>query len=156
MIRKRRKDEGLVPTRYLTPWTMFHEMEKVFDELVPPWISELRPQLQQTRVPSMDVRETEDEYLVEAELPGVSKEDIEIQFSEASMEIRAEKEHEEEEEKEGYIRKERGKLSFYRKLTIPENVDIDSIGAKMSNGVLTVTLPKLKGEAAGKRKVEIE
>jgi HSP20 family molecular chaperone IbpA len=156
MIGKRRK-EGLVPMRYVAPSTMFHEMERMFDELMPPWVTErMMPIVPRTRMPSIDIREMEDNYQVEAELPGIAKEDIEIQIAEGSLEIKAESEREEEEEKEGYIRKERGRTSFYRRLTLPEDIDEEGIAAKMTNGVLTITLPKVKVEEPSKKKVEVE
>lgn len=88
-----------------------------------------------------DIRETEDAYIVEAELPGVKKEDVEIVCEKGVLTISAKAGEEKTEEKAGYIRRERTRSSMVRRFET-EGVDDENISAKMEDGILTITLPK--------------
>lgn len=102
-----------------------------------------------------DIRETDGGYLIEAEIPGVSKEDIKLDVSDDTLTISVERNEQVNEERENYIRKERRFGSCSRSFRL-DNVKQDSISAKYSDGVLKVTLPK-SGEARSKgRKIEIQ
>ena len=105
--------------------------------------------------PAVDVYETEDSYVLKADLPGVSKEDIKIDVNNNALTIKGEKKFEEKTEKENYMRVERSYGSFTRTFTLSEKVDSGNIKAAYKDGVLEVTLPK-KEEAKPKEiKVEI-
>ncbi|MFQ5800927.1 MAG: Hsp20/alpha crystallin family protein, partial [Candidatus Hydrothermarchaeales archaeon] len=71
------------------------------------------------RIPAVDLKETDSEVKVTAEVPGINKEDINIDIRDNYLDIRAETKEEKKEEKEGYIYKERRKGSFYRGLELP-------------------------------------
>jgi HSP20 family protein len=101
-------------------------------------------------VPQVDVRETEKEFIVEADLPGFKKDQVNVSLEDDILTISAEKEHSEEENREGYHRVERRHGSFRRSFTMPDIVDRDKIKADSSDGVLTVHLPKVK-EKQGSR-----
>jgi len=92
---------------------------------------------------SCDVLDKGDHYVINAEMPGVSKEDIKLNASDNNVEISAEHKEESEEKKKNYIRKERKTLSYYRSLPLPEKVDSSKAKAKMNNGILTVEIPKI-------------
>lgn len=98
--------------------------------------------------PAMDVMETEEDITVKTDLPGFKREDIKIDLTEDTLEIKAEfsKETEEEGEEEGvtFHRKERRFGSAARTYILPAKVKIDDVTAKFSDGVLTVTMPKLE------------
>lgn len=89
----------------------------------------------------IDVKDNEEEYLVEAELPGIEKEEIKLEYNEGTLVISVEKNEEVNEEKENYIHKERRGTSMKRALQL-KNVKADEIGAKLENGVLKIALPK--------------
>jgi len=72
------------------------------------------------------------------------------------LEISAKREEREEEQKEGYIRRERGFVSYSRRLVLPEDADQDSVDAKLEEGVLKVQIMKKAGEADKKKKVEVK
>ena len=78
-------------------------------------------------------------------IPGYNKEDVTIEIKDDILEISAKKDETKEEGKE-YIRKERFVASCSRRIAIPENVDVDAIKAKLENGVLRLTLPKVEPE----------
>ncbi len=94
--------------------------------------------------PYTDIQETENEVVLTADIPGVEKEDIEINATEDGVEIKAETRFEEDEEKEGFVRRERGYRRFYRKYALPAAVDPAKAEARYNNGVLEVKLPKKK------------
>jgi HSP20 family protein len=93
-------------------------------------------------VPAMDLVETEDQFVVRADLPGLAEEDISIELEANVLTISGERKHEEKTEKEGFFRVERAFGTFARTLTLPDGVDADAIKAEFANGVLEVRIPK--------------
>lgn len=104
---------------------------------------------------SADIKENDSEYLVCAELPGVKKEDIELDFKDNKLIISAKREDIVDEKKENYIRKERNYGEFTRVFTFM-NIDKDKIIAKFENGELKITLPKKAIAKEQKSKIEIK
>ena len=102
-------------------------------------------------IPSIDVAEDDDNILVTAEMPGVAKDDIEVQVDRDVLILRGEK-HEEKREEQGgrTIHREVRHGTFVRQLTLPCEVDPDKTQGKLDNGVLKLTLPK-KESSKGKR-----
>ena len=105
--------------------------------------------------PAIDIKEEENKLVVTTDLPGINKEDIEINLKEDMLEISAKSGKENETEEEGYIRKEREYTHFYRAVHLPSSVKEEGSTAKIENGVLTITLPKMKLEEPAK-KIQIE
>lgn len=89
----------------------------------------------------VDLRETENEYIVEADLPGVKKEDINLQYKSPYLTISAQRNETQQLKGEKYVRRERRYGQFQRSIYI-DNVMDDKIDAKFNDAVLTVTLPK--------------
>ncbi len=104
--------------------------------------------------PAVDIVETENAYLVKAELPGVSPENIDLQVENDVLTLRGERKYENEEERGGYRRVERSYGSFARSFALPKGTDSGAVEAQVDNGVLTVTIPKVS--AASARKVEVK
>jgi HSP20 family protein len=94
------------------------------------------------RMPEVDIIDRGKEFVVEADLPGVSKDDVEINITEDEVEISAEKKTERREEEEGYISHERTYRGYYRAIPLPDEINPDQADAEMKNGMLKVTLPK--------------
>jgi HSP20 family protein len=92
--------------------------------------------------PVCDIKETDKDYIVHAELPGVPKENINIELENGILTISGEKKEEKKEENEKYHRIERSYGKFSRSMTVPEGVTHDQIKAKFENGVLEITFPK--------------
>ena len=102
-----------------------------------------------------DIKDTGDSYVIDAELPGYRKEEINVDVNDDILTISAEKHTENnEEEKNGYIRRERYYGSVSRSFNISE-VEAAAITAKHENGVLTLTLPKKKEQIPQSHKIEI-
>ena len=108
------------------------------------------------RMPSLDVYEEKDAVVVKAELPGMKKEEVEVNLVGESLTIKGEKKAEREEKKQGFHLSERRFGSFQRSFNLPEDADPEGIEAVFKNGVLTVIVPKADDAKAGRRKVEIK
>lgn len=95
-----------------------------------------------TWAPACDIYETENEFVVKAELPEVKKEDVKVSFENNVLTIRGERKFEEETKKENYHRIERRYGDFMRSFTLPNVVDTEKIVAEFKDGMLQVKLPK--------------
>jgi HSP20 family protein len=108
--------------------------------------------------PAADIKETKEEIVVKTDLPGFKRDDIKIDLTEDTLEIRAKhsEETEEEREEEGttYHRKERRVTSAARTLILPARVKINEVTAHFKDGVLTITMPKLEKKETYEVKVE--
>lgn len=89
----------------------------------------------------IDVQEKDKEYIVEAELPGVKKDDVSLDYDEGKLSISVKKSEESEEKKKSYIHRERRYSSAARSVYL-ENANPDGISAKLENGILCITVPK--------------
>lgn len=92
--------------------------------------------------PRADVEETEKEFTVKADLPGVDPKDIEVQVTDGVLTLKGEKKEEKEEKKKNYHRVERFVGTFYRAIPLPAGADADKVNASSAKGVLTITIPK--------------
>jgi HSP20 family protein len=104
-------------------------------------------------VPAMDLLETEDDFVLRADLPGLSESDVNIELEANVLTVSGERKVEHEERKEGYYRVERASGSFSRSLTLPEGVDAEAVKASFDRGVLEIRIPK--PEQRKPRKVSI-
>jgi HSP20 family protein len=93
-------------------------------------------------VPEMDLVETDDHYLLKADLPGMKQEDVAIEFNDGTLTISGERKAEYERKEKGFVRLERSFGKFSRSLTLPDGINADAITAVFHNGVLEVTIPK--------------
>jgi HSP20 family protein len=104
-------------------------------------------------IPPMDLVGSDGEFVLRADLPGLSEGDVNIEIEDNVLTISGERKSEQSERKEGYYRVERSYGAFSRSLTLPEGVDGDAVKASFANGVLEVRIPK--PEAPKPRKVAI-
>jgi HSP20 family protein len=102
-----------------------------------------------------DIRETEKEYVIDAEIPGAKKEDIKLELRDDTLTIAVEHSEQVNDEKDNYIRKERRYSSYSRSFYL-ENVRNEDVAAKYNDGILTVTLPKSKETRENKHRIEIQ
>jgi len=148
------------PTHTLNP---FEEMERMFESSFPrgwihpfqyDWPSFSRMKAFEGKTPSVDVIEKDDEVIVKAELPGVDKKDLDISVTNNTVSIKGGTSHEEKEEKGDYYRSEISRGSYSRTLSLPAEVDEGKTKAKFKNGILKLTLPKLKKSKRHNVKIE--
>ena len=107
-------------------------------------------------VPVVNTREGEFAYHVEADLPGVKKEDINIDVSDGVLTITGERSHKEEVKEEDYYKFESNYGKFQRSFSLPAGVDTENISASSDNGVLEVIVPKLEKQIKEKKKIEVK
>ncbi|MEO9309775.1 MAG: Hsp20/alpha crystallin family protein [Nitrososphaera sp.] len=91
---------------------------------------------------SCDIADEGDKYTIKVEIPGVKKDEIKLNASDSTLEISAQHKEEEEEKKKNYIRKERSEVSYYRTIPLPEKIISDKAQAKLTDGILNITVPK--------------
>ena len=104
--------------------------------------------------PSIDVEETENKFVVKAELPGMKKENIKVSLSSDTLTISGEKERREEEKGKTYYRMERAYGKFQRTITLPAEIETDKAKVSYTDGILTLTLPK--SEISKPREIPIQ
>jgi HSP20 family protein len=93
-------------------------------------------------VPPMDLVETDDQFVLRADLPGLDESDVKIEVHDKVLTLSGERTYEHEAKKDGFYRIERGSGHFSRSLTLPDGVDPDAISAAFEKGVLEVRIPK--------------
>jgi HSP20 family protein len=93
-------------------------------------------------MPAMDLVETDDHFVLRADLPGLAEGDVSIEVEDNVLTVSGERKAEHETTKEGYHRVERAFGSFSRSLTLPEGVDAESVTASFDRGVLEIRIPK--------------
>jgi HSP20 family protein len=105
-------------------------------------------------LPTVDIKEEATRFVLYADVPGVSPEDIEVSMDNGVLTIRGERKHESQESTEGYKRLERQHGVFIRRFALPDSVDAERIVATGKNGVLEVILPKTERQQP--RKIEVK
>jgi len=93
-------------------------------------------------IPAMDLVETDDEFVLRADLPGLAEDDVSIELEDRVLTISGERKTEHQERDAGYYRVERASGTFARSLTLPEGVDPEGVRANFDRGVLEVRIPK--------------
>jgi HSP20 family protein len=92
--------------------------------------------------PAVDVKETEKEYIIHADVPGVKPEDIDITLEDGVLTIKGSRNWEEKDQSENYKRVERARGTFFRRFALPDTADSESVSAKNKDGVLEIVIPK--------------
>jgi HSP20 family protein len=105
--------------------------------------------------PQVEMFEQGDNIVVRADLPGLSKEDVNIEVADHGITIEGERKHEKNEREEGFYRTERSYGKFYRRLPLPDGVNAEDAEATFSNGVLEITMPAAKREQRKSRRLTI-
>ncbi len=93
-------------------------------------------------MPAMDLLETDDDFVLRADLPGMTESDVNVELEDNVLTISGERKSEREEKREGFYRVERAFGSFSRSLTLPRGVDPEAVNASFDKGVLEVRVPK--------------
>jgi len=141
----------------------FDELHRQMDALVNsffsgaelPWFAMGRGD-EKTFYPTFEIAETDKEYHVSAELPGLTEKDIEINLEDNILTIKGEKKEEKDEKKKNYHLYERRYGLFNRSFTLPENVDQEKINANIKNGVLEILIPKKEIQKKTAKKIEVK
>lgn len=128
-------------------------MSKRFSDIMDEFFNDAVKTRRNSFVPSIDVSETEDQFLISAELPGMNKEDIDISLENNRLSISGERSFEKEDKGKKFHRVESSYGSFERSFQLPDNIDEESISAKYENGLLNISIDKSEEEV--KKQIEI-
>ena len=132
----------------LIRWDPFADVENMFNRMMPRLSRWPRLSLEEDGgvtvewTPSADISETDKEYLVSADLPGMKKEDVKVTYSDGLLTIQGERKQHKEETTEKFHRVENYYGSFSRAFTLPDNIKADAIRCETKDGVLSVHIPK--------------
>jgi HSP20 family molecular chaperone IbpA len=132
------------------PMHLPHEVERLFDEMIHrPWgfCREIRGWN-----PSVDVYETADAFVLEADLPGVKPEDVKVEAENGDLVLQGWRTIEKSETVGQFHTMERSSGNFLRRIKLPESIDKEAIQAEFHDGVLRVILPKVKEKKKGERR----
>ena len=140
------------------PWPLFNQLQseinRLFESRVGGGAEDSSTVVTSHWMPTVDIREDADRFVLFADIPGVDTKDIEITMENGVLTIRGERKLESEEERQGYKRMERARGTFYRRFSLPDSADPERISARGKNGVLEVTIPK--HERVQPRKIAVE
>jgi HSP20 family protein len=135
----------------LIPWQPFREMEHFWEDDVVPFFPALR-----MRMPSVDVSETENDVIVEMEIPGMDPKNIELSAKGNQLHISGKSGGVEEEKSKSYYRKEIRRGVFERTVMLPADVKSDEARASSKDGVLRIVLPKDERSKSKRIDVKVE
>jgi len=145
-------------SRYYEPWNtlnqMYKDMENLYSQTGQLSGYEDSAIATSTWVPSVDIKEEEDRFVIHADIPGVDPKEIEITMENGVLTIKGERVSETKEERKNYKRIERVRGAFYRRFSLPDTADADKITAVGRHGVLEVMIPKR--EIAQPRKINVD
>jgi HSP20 family protein len=159
------KREDTAPRRW-DPFDMFEtlqeEMDRFWRRPGPSWTGSFPSLFRRTAgrgmtwAPRMDVYEKDNSIVVKAELPGLKKEDVEVELDNGSLVIRGESKTESEVKEDAYYRMERTSGSFYRRIPLPVEVEPQQVEATMTDGVLEVRIPRPAESKPEARKIPVK
>jgi HSP20 family protein len=145
----------------LVPWTPMRnfaalqgQMDQLMDQFLRGGNGEAAPWGVSAWMPPVDLSETPEEFILWAELPGLTKDEIHFEVHDRTLTLRGERKQENDAKDERYYRRERNYGSFQRAFTLPTPVDTEKVHASMKDGILELHLPK--HEAAKPRRIAVQ
>lgn len=149
-IRKQDEELNPYPSDFQRDFDkMMDRMQREFRDFwgTPParWGQGMRrrfPMMPRPMMPSVDLEDRGKDFRLTVDLPGFSKDNVDIQVNDDSVVVNAKKTMEEEEKNKNYIHRERSAQTFYRRIPLPEKVQYDNSKASLADGILEITLPK--------------
>jgi HSP20 family protein len=161
LIPWRKTNGGLVTRSETDPFNLLHrEIDRVFSDFMTDWPWTGRMSRMERRfgsfVPEVDVTETDKEFRVTAEVPGMDEQDLEVSYFGGGLMIKGEKREEHEEQKGDFYRSERQFGAFERTIPLPSDIDPDKAKASFKKGVLEITLPKTEEARSHRKTIPIQ
>jgi HSP20 family protein len=161
----RRWDPGLASNPFELMDRMSQEMDRWFERFIGGgamprglglWRTPTTGRRMEAWFPRIEAGQKGDQFIVRADLPGLRKEDVDVEVTSDAITIRGERREEQQEEREGYWRSEREYGQFYRTIPVPEGAMADNANATFKDGVLEITMPCPPSEANRGRRLEIK
>jgi HSP20 family protein len=157
-----KESKEMVKVEPAKPLSRFEEMEREFEDffrrpfsmMMPSWWPV--PKMPEVASPAVDIFEDNGNVVVKAEMPGMTKDELDVKIADNVLTISGEKKKEEKVEKQNYFRMERSYGSFTRSFSLPSDVQTDKIKAQFRDGVLEITIPKTAEAMKKQKKVKIE
>lgn len=139
------------------PFDALFSLREDFDEMFRNFFTGFTsPTLGKGVFPVMDVTETPEQFIIEAEVPGIQKENLKLSIKKDELVIEGEKKEEDKKEGESFLRIERSYGSFRRSIRLPSEIAQSKVKAKYENGVLKISLPKTEKEKPKEIEVKVE
>ncbi len=141
--------------------SIFNDFRRSFDSMMLPYFP-LETRMQElgmypVKYAPLDFIDEGDHYLIHVELPGFTKENVDVQINRDGMTVKAKKEVEKEDKKKNYLHRERAYSAFERSISFPEEVDPAKAGGTMKEGILELKVPKKEPKPETKpRKIELK
>ncbi len=163
MVLKKKEGEIVPRAESIRPYTLAGELDRMFEDMDswfwgPSFALTPRMTNEGMRVPRINVKEETDRYVVTAEMPGVSKENLKLEMHENMLEISAEEKFDstEENEKSGYIYREMRQSSFHRRIGFAQDIVPEQCEAELKDGILTVNLKKAEEAKPKKHSIAVK
>jgi HSP20 family protein len=138
---------------YISP---FYKVQKEMDDLFSTFYNkDFFTDFKENFLPKFDIMETDSQYLVKVEMPGIEEKDINISLNNRVLKIAGKKEHKKESKDMKYHRVEGNYGSFERSLELPDNIDEDNINAKFKNGILEICINKKEKDSSITKNITI-
>ncbi len=128
-------------------------LKRSFNSIFPEYV--LEKETKGLTIP-VDIKEFDNEYKIRVEVPGIKKENIDIELNKSYMTISAKKEEEKEEKNKKYHKTEFAYGNYSRTIYFPQEINISETQAKLNNGILCLTLPKMKTQEEETKKIDIK
>lgn len=138
-------------TRY-EPWSLLHQLHRELDRAREGTAGDGSAATAEW-APAVDIKEEADKFVLQADLPGVNPEDIDVSMDDGVLTIQGEKKTEAKTEKDGYKRVERTYGTFHRRFSLPDTANSEAITARSNHGVLEIVIPKR--EAVQPKKINV-
>ncbi|MBM2821152.1 MAG: heat shock protein Hsp20, family protein [Candidatus Berkelbacteria bacterium] len=145
------KKEGDKMPRFIAPWSPFGDLDRFFDEDLP-----IRPRIRGFQFPMINVKHSDKDITVTADIPGLKEEDLNIEVGDTFVDISGERKEEITEEDEGFVHQEVRYGSFVRRIPLPTKVDAEKTEATIKDGQLKIVIPKLEPEKPKVTKIKVK
>ena len=143
---------GETMPRYLMPWSPFGDLDRFFEDEEMP----ARPRLRGFQFPMINVKQSDKEVTLTADIPGIKEEDVNIEVGDTFVDISGERKEEVKKEEEGYFHQEVRYGSFARRIPLPTEVKADKAEATVKDGQLKLVIPKLEPEKPKVTKIKVK
>ena len=137
--------------RFIQPWSPFGDLDRFFDDEDIPL-----PRWKGLAFPAVNVRQTDKEVILTADIPGISEEELQVEVGNDFVDISGERREEKKEEDEGYLRQEVRFGNFTRRIPLPTEVSADKAEAIVKDGLLKLIIPKVKPTKIKVTKVKVK
>ena len=125
------------------PWSLLNLMQRDFERTAGHNGAEDAGTSAADWIPAVDIFEENDRFVLKADLPGVSPDDIDVNMDDGVLSLSGERTHESSSEIDGLRRVERSSGKFYRRFSLPETANAEDISARSANGILEISIPKV-------------